>query len=69
MAISLTKFDRKKWTSYADWKLLVLLVLFLNVKLAIKIPAIALVYLLQFDFKFGFKLRTIQGCRFFTRSS
>jgi hypothetical protein len=57
MAISLTKFDRKKWTSYADWKLLVLLVLFLNVKLAIKIPAIALVYLLQFDFKFGFKLR------------
>jgi hypothetical protein len=57
MAISLTKLDLKKKKSYADWKLLVLLVLFLNVKLAIKIPAIALVYLLQFNFKFGFKLK------------
>jgi len=33
-----------------DWKLLVFLLLFLNVKLAIKIPAIVLIYILQFDF-------------------
>jgi hypothetical protein len=36
MAISLSNFDVKKWKSYADWKLLALLLLFLNVKLAIK---------------------------------
>jgi len=57
MAISLSNFDVKKWKSYADWKLLALLLLFLNVKLAIKIPAIALIYLLQFNFKFGFSLK------------
>ncbi|MBD1364898.1 hypothetical protein IDJ77_13835 [Mucilaginibacter sp. ZT4R22] len=55
MAIS--PINIKKWKSYADWKLLALLLLFLNVKLAIKIPAIALIYLLQFDFKFGFSLK------------
>nr|WP_294945194.1 hypothetical protein [uncultured Mucilaginibacter sp.] len=47
----------KNWKIYADWKLLALLVLFLNVKLAVKIPAIALIYLLQFNFKFGFSLK------------
>jgi hypothetical protein len=41
----------------ADWKLLLFLVLFLNVKMAIKVPAIALIYLLQFNFKFGFGLK------------
>ena len=40
-----------------DWKLLVFLLLFLNVKLAVKIPAIMLIYALQFDFKFGFSLK------------
>jgi len=40
-----------------DWKLLVFLLLFLNVKLAIKIPAIVLIYILQFDFKMGFSLK------------
>jgi len=40
-----------------DWKLLVFLLLFLNVKLAIKIPAIVLIYILQFDFKLGFSLK------------
>ena len=40
-----------------DWKLLVFLLLFLNVKLAIKIPAIVLIYVLQFDFKMGFSLK------------
>jgi len=57
MAISLANYDTKKWKSYADWKLLALLLLFLNVKLALKIPAIALIYLLQFDFKFGFRFK------------
>ncbi|MDB5114749.1 MAG: hypothetical protein JWQ79_241 [Mucilaginibacter sp.] len=50
-------FNLKKLKGYADWKLLLFLLLFLNVKLAIKIPAIAIIYLLQFDFKFGFKLK------------
>jgi hypothetical protein len=47
----------KKLKSYADWRLLLFLVLFLNVKLAVKIPAIVIIYLLQFDFKFGFSLK------------
>jgi hypothetical protein len=50
-------FDLKKIKDYADWKLLLFLLLFLNVKLAVKIPAIAIIYLLQFDFNFGFKLK------------
>lgn len=41
----------------ADWRLLLFLVLFLNVKMVIKVPAITLIYLLQFNFKFGFKLK------------
>lgn len=47
----------KKFKVLADWKLLLFLVLFLNVKLAIKIPAIALIYLLQFNFKFRFSFK------------
>ena len=47
----------QKLRKLLDWKLLAFLLLFLNVKLAIKIPAIALIYLLQFDFKFGFSLK------------
>jgi len=38
-----------------DWKIFLFLLLFLNVKLAIKIPAIALIYLWQFNFQFGLK--------------
>lgn len=57
MSISTVALKIKKLQTYADWKLLLFLVLFLNVKLAIKIPAIALIYILQFDFKFGFKLK------------
>jgi len=41
-----------------DWKLLLFLVLFLNVKLIVKVAAIILIYLLQFNFKFGFHWRT-----------
>ncbi|MDB5002614.1 MAG: hypothetical protein JWQ34_839 [Mucilaginibacter sp.] len=53
----LSALNLKKLKSYADWKLLLFLLLFLNVKLAVKIPAIAIIYLLQFDFKFGFQLK------------
>ncbi|WP_428330853.1 hypothetical protein [Mucilaginibacter sp.] len=41
-----------------DWKLLLFLLLFLDVKLAVKIAAIVVIYLLQFDFKFGFSLKS-----------
>ena len=47
----------RKLRKLADWRLLLFLVLFLNVKMAIKVPAIALIYLLQFDFKFGFSFK------------
>jgi len=40
-----------------NWKLLLFLILFLNVKLIVKVGAIALLYLLQFNFKFGFRWR------------
>lgn len=40
-----------------DWKLLVFLLLFLNVKLVIKAVAIVLIYVLRPDFKFGFRLK------------
>ncbi len=56
MVIS-TFFNIKKLKSLVDWKLLLFLVLFLNVKLAVKIPAIIFIYLLQFNFKFGFSLK------------
>lgn len=47
----------QKLRKLLDWKLLAFLLLFLNVKLAVKIPAIALIYILQFDFKFGFSFK------------
>lgn len=37
-----------------DWKLLVFLLLFLNVKLVIKVAAIILVFIVRSNFKFGF---------------
>lgn len=55
MSRLLSAINFQKWKGYADWKLLLFLLLFLNVKIAVKIPAIALIYLLQFDFRFGFK--------------
>ncbi len=57
MVISSAFFTPEKLKKLADWKLLLFLVLFLNVKLAVKIPAIALIYLLQFNFKFGFSFK------------
>lgn len=53
-----TQLAKSKQTVTAiDWKLLVFLLLFLNVKLVVKIAAIILIYILQADFKFGFRLR------------
>jgi hypothetical protein len=52
-----TAFNFKNLKKLANWRLLLFLVLFLNVKLAVKIPAIAFIYLLQFNFKFGFSFK------------
>jgi hypothetical protein len=49
--------DIKNALNKIDWKLLLFLMLFLNVKLAIKIPAIIIIYLLRPDFKFGFSFK------------
>jgi hypothetical protein len=40
-----------------DWKLLVFLLLFLNVKLIIKVGAVILLYALRSNFKFGFSVK------------
>ncbi|MEO3406177.1 hypothetical protein AAFN85_19850 [Mucilaginibacter sp. CAU 1740] len=47
----------KKWKSYADWRLLIFLLLFINVKIPVKAVAILFVYISQPNFKFGFKLK------------
>jgi hypothetical protein len=57
MVFSIGNFSLKKIISYVDWKLLLFLLLFLNVKLALKVPAIIIIYLLQFNFRFGFSLK------------
>lgn len=46
----------KKATAGIDWKLLLFLVLFLNIKLPVKLFAIVLIYLLRPNFKFQFRL-------------
>lgn len=56
MILNLT-WSLKSIKNYADWHLLLFLVLFLDVKLAVKILAIILIYILQPDFKFGFRLK------------
>ena len=40
-----------------DWKLLVFLLLFLNVKMVIKLIAIIIIYILQPDLRFGFRFK------------
>ncbi len=47
----------EKKTGVVEWRLLAFLVLFMDVKLIVKVIAIVLVYVLQPDFKFGFKLK------------
>ncbi|NNU34508.1 hypothetical protein HK413_11020 [Mucilaginibacter sp. S1162] len=50
-------FNLIKIKGSTDWKLLLFLVLFLDVKLAVKVVALAAIYLLNFNFKFGFRLK------------
>ncbi len=50
-------FTFNKLKNYVDWKLLIFLVLFLNIKMPVKILAIVFIYLMQFNFKFGFKFK------------
>ncbi|WP_432326496.1 hypothetical protein ACRQ5D_21225 [Mucilaginibacter sp. P25] len=57
MTISLPGFDIKRWKTYADWRLLIFLLLFINVRIPFKIVALIFVYISQFNFQFGFKLR------------
>ena len=57
MSIPFPAINLKKLKGQLDWKLLLFLVLFLDVKLAVKIAAIVLIYILQADFRFGFRLK------------
>lgn len=57
MSIKLPAIDLKKIKDRLDWKLLIFLVLFLDVKLAVKIAAILLIYIQNADFRFGFRLK------------
>src|SRR5258708_25487806 len=57
MTYSFGDFNLKKVLNSIDWKLLLFLMLFLNVKLVIKIPAIIIIYFLRFDFRFGFSFK------------
>lgn len=57
MTISLPGFDIKRWKNYADWRMLVFLLLFINVHIPFKIAALIFAYISRFNFQFGFKLR------------
>lgn len=56
MTISLPGFDIKRWKTYFDWRLLIFLLLFINVRIPFKVVALFFVYITQFNFRFGFKL-------------
>jgi hypothetical protein len=47
----------KQFIQKIDWKLLLFLILFLNVKIVVKLAAIILIYLLRWNFRFGIKVR------------
>ena len=51
----ITNIRKRAYT--IDWRLMAILLLFLNVKLVIKVAAIVLIYISRFDFKFGFRLK------------
>jgi hypothetical protein len=57
MTFSIADINFKKLKTFADWKLLLFLLFFLDVKLVVKVPAIIIIYLLQFDIRFGFSLK------------
>ena len=56
---------RKSFESI-DWKILIFLLLFLNVKLAVKLAAIVLICIFNFNFKFGFRFRNSRLPVFYT---
>lgn len=57
MTNSLIGYDIKKKLSAINWQLLLFLILFLNVKLAVKTVTIILIFILQFNLKPGFKIK------------
>jgi hypothetical protein len=57
MTYSIADLKLKKALNHIDWKLLLFLIFFLNVKLAVKIPAIIIIYLLRFNFSFKFSFK------------
>ncbi len=57
MTLKIAAINLKKLVGFIDWKLLVFLTLFLDVKLIVKVVAIVLIYLFQFDLKFGFRFK------------
>ena len=57
MTFNIVDINLKKLKTFADWKLLLFLLSFLDVKLALKVPALIIIYALQFDFKLGFSLK------------
>src|ERR1700761_455955 len=57
MSLGIAGFNFKKFIKQVDWRLLLFLVLFLNIKMPAKLIAIVFIYLCQFNFNFGFKLK------------
>lgn len=57
MNTSLSAFSIKKQANAVEWKLLIFLILFIDVKLVVKLAAIVLIYILQPDFRFGFRIK------------
>src|SRR5580658_8074590 len=47
----------KTFIKNIDWQLLLFLLLVLQVKLAVKVVGIIVIYLLQWNFRFGFKIK------------
>lgn len=57
MNTRLNAFSFKRPANAIEWKLLVFLVLFMDVKLVVKLVAICLIYIMQPNFRFGFRLK------------
>ena len=57
MAHSTVYVNIRNYVKTLDWKLLLFLLLFLNVKLVVKALALVIIYFLRPNFKFGFQLK------------
>lgn len=53
------------WLQSIDWKLFLFLLLFLNVKMVVKVIALLLIYMLRPDFRFGFSFKRKARLPFF----